>query len=163
MTNRLSKASTPDFRLDHDAFGRLVLIDANGARHESVEPIRAFPITDPQHGLSLTSAEGQELAWIDDVNDLAPAVREMIEAELREREFVPHIRRILRVSLQTDPCQWEVETDRGPTRFVLKSDGDVRKLDKRRAMVIDAHGIQYLIPDTQALDRHSRRILERYL
>ena len=76
---------------------------------------------------------------------------------------MPQIHRIVRVSLQTEPCEWEVETDRGPTKFVLKSDDDVRRLDKRRAMVIDAHGIHYLIPDTDALDRHTRRILERYL
>ncbi len=44
-----------------------------------------------------------------------------------------------------------------------KTDGDVRRLENRRAMVIDAHGIHYLIPDTEALDRQSRRILERYL
>ncbi len=56
-----------------------------------------------------------------------------------------------------------METDRGPTKFVLKSDSDVRRLDNNRAMVIDAHGIHYLIPDTDALDRHTRRILERYL
>ena len=161
MQNRI--ATTTDFRLERDAFGRLVLIDSTGTRHEGIVPIRAFPISDPQHGLSLTSADGRELAWIDDINDLPAESRALIDAELREREFAPQIRRILRVSLQTEPCEWEVETDRGPTKFVLKSDGDVRRFDKHRAMVIDAHGIHYLIPDTDALDRHTRRILERYL
>ena len=28
---------------------------------------------------------------------------------------------------------------------------------------IDTHGVRYLIPDTRALDGHSRRILERFL
>ena len=32
-----------------------------------------------------------------------------------------------------------------------------------RALVIDAHGIRYLIPDTRTLDATSRRLLERYL
>lgn len=161
MQNRI--ATTADFRLERDSFGRLVLIEAGGTRHEGIQPIRAFPISDPDHGLSLTSFDGRELAWIDDIHDLPTDARALIEAELKEREFVPQITRILRVSLQTEPCQWEVETDRGPTKFVLKTDGDVRRLDNRRAMVIDAHGIHYLIPDTDALDRHSRRILERYL
>ncbi len=160
MQNRIA---TTDFRLERDAFGHLVLIDGGGNRHECIIPIRAFPISDPQHGLSLTSADGRELAWIEDLNALPADSRAMIEVELAEREFVPHITRINHVSLQTEPCQWEVETDRGPTKFVLKTDGDVRRLDKRRAMVIDAHGIHYLIPDTEALDRHTRRILERYL
>jgi hypothetical protein len=30
-------------------------------------------------------------------------------------------------------------------------------------LITDAHGIRYLIPDVEALDAHSRRLLERYL
>ena len=91
------------------------------------------------------------------------ALRNILETELAQREFLPQIRRILSVSLQTDPCEWEVDTDRGPTTFLLKGEDDVRRLDSQRAMVVDAHGVHYLIPNTNALDRHSRRILERYL
>ena len=79
-----------------------------------------------------------------------------------QREFLPVIKRIYRVSLQTNPCQWEVETDRGRTEFVIKSEDDVRRLEGRRALVTDAHGIRYLIPSVETLDRQSRRILERY-
>jgi hypothetical protein len=161
MRNRI--AAFMDFHLEHDPFGRLVLILANGQRHVGVTPIRGFPISDPTHGLSLCDPDGHEVAWIDDIAQLPASVRETLEAELRDREFLPQIRRVLRVSLQTDPCEWEVETDRGRTTFLLKSDDDVRRLGGNRASVTDAHGIRYLIPDTTALDRASRRILERYL
>src|SRR5262249_19529792 len=143
--------------------GRLVLTFTDGPRHVGVTPIRGFPISDPQHGLSMVDAEGREIVWIDDLAQLVPAVRATLEAELSHREFLPQIQRVLSVSLQTDPCEWEVETDRGPTRFVLKSEDDVRRLGNRRALITDAHGIRYYIPDTAALDRQSRRILERYL
>jgi hypothetical protein len=161
MQNRL--ATSTDFQLDHDAFGRLVLTMSDGARHVGVTPVRGFPISDPQRGLALCTAEGRELVWIDDLAELSPETRAALEAELRECEFLPQIRRVIRVSLQTDPCQWEVETDRGRTAFLLKSEDDVRRLPNNRALVMDAHGIRYLIADTKALDRHSRRILERYL
>ena len=140
-----------------------LLMCADGTRHVGVEPVRAFPISDPQHGLSLCDSEGRELVWIDDLAQLPPAVRHELEAEFAQREFMPQIRRIVSISLQTDPCEWEVETDRGPTKFVLKSEDDIRRLGKNKAMVIDAHGIRYLIADTKALDNHSRRVLERYL
>lgn len=152
-----------DFRLERDAFGRLVLLDAAGIRHSGVEPIRAFPMSDPENGLSLVSADGRELAWIDDLNELSPMVRQTLEEELAAREFAPQIRRILDISLEVDPCEWEVETDRGRTKFVLKSEGDVRRLDAQRALVVDAHGMRYMIANIDSLDRHSRRILERYL
>ncbi len=160
--NRLPSSDVTDWRLEHDAFGKLVLVEADGTRHAGVTPIRGFPISDPQHGLSLISDDGRELKWIDDISHLPTAVRAILEAELAEREFLPQIQRILRVSLQTDPCQWNVETDRGPTSFVLKSEDDVRRLDDHRAMIIDAHGVRYLV-NTESIDRHSRRILERYL
>ena len=54
-------------------------------------------------------------------------------------------------------------SDRGRVRFVLNTADEVRRLDDRRAMVIDAHGIRYLINDMEDLDLASRRLLERYI
>jgi hypothetical protein len=161
MQNRMTAMT--DFHLEHDAFGRLVFIETDGTHHAGVTPVRGFPISNPAHGISLLSAEGHELAWIDDLAEVGPAIRQAIESELANREFVPQIRRILHVSMPSEPCEWDVETDRGRTKFVLKSEDDVRQLDSHRAMIVDAHGIRYLIPDTSQLDRFSRRILERYL
>ena len=62
-----------------------------------------------------------------------------------------------------EPCEWFVETDRGPTSFVLNSDEHVRKLGQDRALILDSHGLRYLVPDAKQLDAHSRRLLSRYL
>jgi hypothetical protein len=149
--------------LHHDAWGRLVFTDAAGRQHVGVEPVRAFPLSDPAHGVSLLDAEGHELLWVDDLAELPAGVRGVLEEELRRREFVPVIRRILRVSAPVEPSEWEVETDRGLARFVLNSEDDVHALDEHRALLHDAHGVRYLIPDTRTLDATSRRLLERYL
>jgi hypothetical protein len=154
---------TKPLELFHDAWGRLVLVDAEGRRHVGVEPIRAFPIEDPRHHLAVCDAEGHEVLWIDNLDELPQPIRAVLEEDLSRREFVPVVRRILRVSSATEPSEWEVETDRGPTTFVLNSDDDVRRLGNRRALILDAHGIRYLIPDVRALDGPSRRILERYM
>ena len=151
------------FTLHYDAWGRLVLTDADGRQHVGVEPVRAFPISDPCHGLALLSPEGRELAWIDSLDDLPPPVRRVLEEDLARREFLPVIRRILKVSAPVEPSEWEVETDRGRTRFVLNSEDDIRPLSDSRALVLDARGIRYLIPDVRRLDATSRRLLERYL
>jgi hypothetical protein len=164
MTNRITAyTNSLDFRLEHDAFGRAVLSMPNGTRHVGVHAVRGFPISDPLHGVALCTAEGHELVWLDDLTKLPPATRSAVEAELAQWEFLPKIERIVSISLQTEPCEWEVETDRGRTRFLLKSGDDIRRLDQRRALITDAHGIRYLIVDPASLDRHSRRILERYL
>jgi hypothetical protein len=149
------------FRLYYDAWGRLVLTEANGQQHVGIEPVRAFPISDPAYGLSICDARGHELCWIDKVDDLPEAIRRLLLEDLARREFVPVLQRVVRISAG-EPSEWEVETDRGPTRFVLKSEDDVRTLADHRALIIDAHGTRYLIADTRTLDAASRRVLERY-
>jgi hypothetical protein len=150
------------FQLHLDVWGRLVLTDAAGESH-GVEVVRGFPISDPRRGISLLDAEGRELVWIEDIETLPAPVRALLEEELPRREFMPQLLRVVRVSGVAEPTEWDIETDRGPTRFVLTSEDDVRRLGDGRALIVDAHGIRYLIPDLNALDAHSRRILERYL
>jgi len=154
--------SIPGFHLHHDAWGRLVLTDAQQRQHVGVEAVRAFPLSSPRHGVSVCDAEGRELLWIDDLDDLPADVRKVLEDELSRREFVPVLRRILSVSAM-EPSEWRVETDRGATRFLLRSEDDVCPLDDHRALVTDANGIRYLIPDLRQLDATSRRLLERFL
>jgi hypothetical protein len=151
------------FVLRQDAWGQLVLIDAGGRQHAGVEVIRAFPLSDPRHGIAICDARGRELVWLDDLDALPPPLARQIEEELAKREFVPIVRRILKVSAPVEPSEWEVETDRGRTSFILNSEDDVHELDEHRALITDAHGIRYLISDVEQLDTTSRRLLERYL
>ena len=154
---------TPTFHLAPDAWGRLVLTDAAGREHVGVIVVRGFPITAPRHGLAVCDEHGRELVWIDDLDRLAPAQRQAVEAALAEREFMPVVRRILRVSANVEPSEWDVDTDRGPTRFLLNTEENVRRLANHAAMIVDANGVRYLIPDYRALDATSRRLLERFI
>lgn len=151
------------FGLSLDAWGKLVLIDAEGERHVGVTPIRIFPTTDAEHWISIVDSKGRELALIEDPSSLAQNVREMLEVELAQREFMPEILQILYVSSIMEPCDWEVITDRGPTRFVLKSEDDVRRLGPYSGIIIDAHGVRYLVRDSRTLDLYGRRALEQYI
>jgi uncharacterized protein DUF1854 len=151
------------FQLHHDARGRLVLTDSDGQEYVDVEPTRAFPISDPANRISIRDARGHEIRWIERLADLPPEVRTTLETDLHRREFMPIVKRILHMTAFTEPSHWEIETDRGRTQFLLGNEDDVHRLDGHRAMIIDTHGIRYLIPDTRALDTHSRRILERFL
>lgn len=153
-----------DFTLSRNSFGRLVFASADGARvQDGVVPVRAFPIAAPDEGIALVDADGHELAWIDKLADLPADIRTVLEEELRHREFLPHITRLVSVSSFAVPSTWEVETDRGTTSFVLKGEEDIRRLAGTTLMIGDAHGVQYLIRDTQQLDKTSRKLLDRFL
>jgi len=155
--------SNVNFQLHCDNFGRLVLTDAEGVRHEGVTPVRAFPIAAPDEGLSLINFEGHEVGWVDRVADLPAAIRDIVEADLRSREFVPEVERIVSVSSFACPSTWQVQTNRGPAELVLKGEEDIRRLSRDALLVLDSHGVQFLIRQPQQLDRHSRKLLDRFL
>lgn len=163
QTSEQANTPTHNFTLRHNGMGRLVFVDADGSEHEGAIPVRAFPIGAPDEGIALVSADGQELAWIERWSDVAPEIRKMIEAELATREFMPEIGRIVDVSSFATPTIWEVETNRGNTSFTLKGEEDIRRLPQSALLISDSHGIQFLIRDTKALDKHSRKILDRFL
>lgn len=152
-----------NFRLHRNAFGRLVLTDAGGASHEDVVPVHAFPISAPAEGVSLLSADGHELAWIERLADLPHNIRSLLEEELASREFIPEIHAIRQVSTFATPSIWEVETDRGPTQFILKGEDDIRRLNHTSLLIADSNSVHFLIRDTQQLDKNSRRLLDRFL
>jgi hypothetical protein len=151
------------FSLSQDAWGQLVLIDTEGRRHVGVEPVRAFPLTDPDRWIALCDPDGHEVLFIESMAELPEETRRILNDELALREFVPTIRRIVRVSGDSFPADWDVETDRGPTRFTLDSEDDVRRLGPHGVLISDARKMRYQIPDTRTLDSSSRRVLERYL
>lgn len=152
-----------NFTLIRNPFGRLVFTAADGEVHESVVPVRAFPIGAPDDGIALVSGEGRELVWIDRLDTLPAATAALIREELESREFVPLVRRIRGVSSFACPSTWDVDTDRGDAQLVLKGEEDIRRLGRDKLLIADAHGIQYLIRDLTALDRGSRKILDRFL
>ena len=150
-------------KLTVDSLGKLVATTAKGEHFVDVVPLRLFPLSDPDRWIALLDNNGQELSVIDDLGKLDPATRQILNQELTRREFVPVIRRIVWVSGNSEPCSWQVETDRGQTEFVLKSDDDIRRLGTNSVLVIDSHGIRYLIPDRHALDAFTRRVVEWYV
>lgn len=152
-----------NFQLERDSFGRLVFLAENGERHVGVTPVRAFPIAAPDEGLSLVNFEGHEVGWVDAVADLPAEIRLLVEEELAGREFVPEIQRIAEVSSFACPSTWQVVTNRGETALVLKGEEDIRRLSPTRLLIADTHGIQYLVRDMAQLDRHSRKLLDRFL
>ncbi len=155
--------TTPEFRLHRNAFGRLELSVPGGVTHREVTPVRASPIAAPEYGISLMGTDGRELLWIDHLADLPSETRNLVEEELASREFVPEIKCLREVSSFATPSTWYVDTDRGATSFVLKGEEVIRRLGASTLLIADTHGIQFLIRDISLLDRHSRKLLDRFL
>jgi hypothetical protein len=46
---------------------------------------------------------------------------------------------------------------------VLKSEDDIRRLGQGRLLITGGHGVSFVVHDMQALDKGSRKLLERFL
>jgi hypothetical protein len=151
------------FNLRRDAFGKLVLTNAEGEEFVGVAPVRSFPVQAPSKGISLVRDGGKEVAWIDDLETMPADIRALVTEELEGREFMPEILSIKGVSSYATPCTWTVKTDRGDTEFLLKGEEDIRRLGTYSLLIADSHGIHFLIRDMFAIDKGSRKILDRFL
>jgi hypothetical protein len=152
-----------NFQLSRNSFGKLILTTDQGDVHEGVSPVRAFPIQAPDRGISMVLGDGKEVGWIDDIATLPPQVRELVQDELEGREFMPEILTVTSVSSFATPCTWYVRTDRGDTEFTLKGEEDIRRIGATSLLVADNHGINFLIRDMYTIDKHTRKILDRFL
>ena len=155
--------NAPTFQLLWNTAGRLVFTGADGTVHTGVVPVRAFPVSAAEEGLSIVDVDGHELAWIDHLAELPADTQAAVRQGLQEREFMPEITRLASVTSYATPSTWAVETDRGPFEFVLKGEEDIRRLSGGPLLVVDSHGVQFLIRDLFALDRHSKKLLDRFL
>ncbi|MFY9137835.1 DUF1854 domain-containing protein [Zwartia sp.] len=152
-----------DFQLTRNLAGRLVLSLSDGTMHEGVIPVRAYPVQSPQEFVALMSTEGKEVLWIERLAEVPEDIRALVNEEIASREVMPVIQQLTKVSTYSTPSTWEVVTDRGPTKFILKGEEDIRRLNGGTLIITDSHGLRFYVADMQQLDKHSRRILDRFL
>ncbi|MCC6916265.1 DUF1854 domain-containing protein [Nitrosomonas sp.] len=150
-------------KLNRNTFGKLIATGKDHQIHEGVIPVRAFPVTAPGEGISLVDNHGHEVVWIDNLAELPEMERNLIEEEFASREFMPEIKRIDKVSSFATPSIWQVQTDRGNTQFTLKGEEDIRRLSLSTLLITDSNGIHFLVRDRSVLDRHSNKLLDRFL
>jgi hypothetical protein len=151
------------FDLQRDAFGRWLLVMPDGTRHAPITALRAYPVSAPDEGVALMDADGHEVFWIDALAEVAEPLRSQVLQALNEREFLPEILQLTAVSSFATPSTWSVQTDRGSTQFLLKGEEDIRRLTGTVLLINDANGVQFMIRDLAAMDKHSRKLLDRFL
>ena len=82
--------------------------------------------------------------------------------ELREKVFVPKIRRITKYTAEFEVVYISAETDRGEVTFQIRDRDDVRLLSPTRALFRDVDGNVYEVEDISILDHTSRKHLDQY-
>lgn len=127
-----------------------------------VQVARCFPWSLQEGYVSIRNKEGKEIALLAGLDGLDPESRQIVEQELRDKIFVPKIRRITRYTAEFDVVYISAETDRGKVTFQIRNRDDVRVLSTRRALFRDVDGNVYEVEDVFALDRASQKHIEQY-
>ena len=137
---------------------------------ERIVPVRAFPISSPDHFISIRepdsqlSGRGAELGMIEDLATFPAEMADLIIDELGRRYFTPAITRIHSFHEKFGYCYWDVTTSAGRVEFIMNNPtSNIRTLEDGRVFMYDIDGNCFTIDDPKGLDKHSYRKIEIYL
>lgn len=128
-----------------------------------IVPIYSFPLSLRDQYISLRDMEGNELGMIRDLGELDRDARKLLQEELRRRYFTPVIHKIKSIRDRFSMVEWEVETDRGPKKFLTRSLHDSLKETGDGFIVTDMENNRYEIRADSHLDPRSVAILSRVI
>ena len=127
-----------------------------------VQIARAFPLYDPDHYIGLRDEKDKDIGMLQNLDTLEAASRQIIAEELSRRYFLPKIARVRSVKEEFGTSTWEVDTDKGPRKFIVQNLRDsVQDLSPTRLLMTDKDGVRYEFPDTATLDPKSKFILSK--
>ena len=173
--HRESIALSPDNAWFSASAGGLISLKIKNAEGETEEfervvIRRSFPVTAPNEFLSVREPDtrkkgrGSEIGMIRDLSVFDKDTVAIINAELDLRYFTPEIKKITAAKEKFGYCYWEADTSAGHVSFVLNNPfGNIRKLEDGRILIADMDGNCFLIPDPEALDRQSYKVIEIYI
>jgi len=140
-----------------------ILVDVEffgGETLTGLEPRRLFPVSGLDKYITLLDGEGTQRAIVRDISRLLPESRAVLERSLQEYYMIPRILRFIRMSENFKIWMWTVETDRGEYTFEVRDHNNtVKQLFDGRVLIKDASDNRYEIPNINALDSRSRRMI----
>lgn len=149
--------------------GDTLSLTLDGEAHYPRVALRpCFPVSQEQRYLSVRDANGEdqpELGVIEDWTVLGERDRQTVAEELGLYYFVPAIQRIAEIKDELGFLYWTVETDKGPKEFVMRNNviRHAREVSAGHWLLIDVNEARYEIADIDQLDRHSQKLVRRYL
>lgn len=142
--------------VDMDVYG--------GETVKELTPKRLFPMTGEGMYISLLDGDGKEVAIIRSLDTLMPDSRKAIEEALGEYYFMPKITAINGLQDKFGILRLDVQTDKGRVSFDIKNRHyDIKKIYGNRILIRDRDDNRYEIPDCDALDKRSLKLLYPYI
>lgn len=146
--------------------GGFVRLDFRGTIYNRIAVHRCFPFSAPDEYISIRDSDesSQEIGLILKLDDWDIETQTMLHEQLELRYFSPKITRIKHVKEEYGYAYWDVGTDRGDCRFVVRmGSGTVIHIGSGRYLVTDVDGNRFEIPDIQALSPQEMKKLDLFI
>ncbi len=125
---------------------------------------RAFPLSDPDRYIGLRDGNDKDIGMLETLDGLDDSSRGIIDEELSRRYFTPSVTRVNSVAEAFGIVNWDVETDKGPRKFLVRNLKDSSfTLGTGRVMMTDVDGNRYEFPDAYALGPKALVVLAKIL
>ncbi|MBA4387061.1 MAG: hypothetical protein C0404_03710 [Verrucomicrobia bacterium] len=153
-----------DLRENGDARLLLRQADEKGIIQEiPVQAVCCFPWSQNRAFISLRDDKGHEVRMIEDMDQVMPETRKLIEGHLVRRLFIPRITSVESITEQMELFLWKVVTDAGPRSFLTASNESPRSLGGGRVLIKDVGNDLYLVESPDSMNERSRKLLWIYL
>jgi hypothetical protein len=141
-----------------------VYASRDGGEPVPVKVLWVRPISGRGREVSIVGLDKKELCLLGSLDCLEPASRRVAEEELNRRYLVPRITRVRRTSAHFGNRYWDVQTDRGPRRFLMRDPNkNAVWVTEDRLVIRDSLGNRYEIEAFSKLDPVSRTEAERVM
>ncbi len=125
---------------------------------------RIFPLSNPNDYLSIQDGSGKELGVLKTLNRLDPDTLAILNEELDRRYFTPRILQIDALHNEAGMWRFDVQTQRGSTRFFVRNWRDnAQEISTNRWQILSVDGARFEIMNLEALDAKSQRLMDQLL
>lgn len=130
----------------------------NDRSYLKVHAVRAFPLTNLNEYIGLLDAiGGREIGMLRNIRDLEAQPRELVQAELSRRYFIPKVTKITKAKKEFGAIYWDVDTDRGRREFIMRGIRDsIHEIEPGRYLITDVDGNRFELPQLSKLDTRSQ-------
>ncbi|MGM0884612.1 MAG: DUF1854 domain-containing protein [Bacillota bacterium] len=152
----LSRTELNEIRLFRSP-DRILHVELEGKCYDRVTIVRCFPYTMPDRFISVRSADGGEIAMIQDLNILEEESFQVVREELHRTYMIPIVKQILSVKKRGTEWHLRVETNYGPAELVMDNlHENIQPVTDSRWMVTDNEGRRFELSDPDRMDARSR-------
>lgn len=137
-----------------------LIMQLSDAQYHDLDIRRAFPLENDDAFIGFFLPDGTELGLLEDLKQLDPDSRRVLEEELEKIYFRPRITRFDKLIEEHGMLRGQIETTSGPRQIEIRGwRENVRVLSGNRTIVEDVDGNRFLVDDWRTLTKMTREIL----